>query len=136
MQILNREKKENLFNDDTLFNDLYPDPIRDLSKVHWTPLKTALRAAHFLSECDGETILDIGSGVGKFCLAAAHYTPNAFYYGVEQRKSLITYAENAKNILGLHNVDFIHGNFTQLDFRKFDHFYFYNSFFENLKGTR
>ncbi|MGZ5245479.1 MAG: methyltransferase, partial [Flavitalea sp.] len=33
------------------------------------------------------------------------------------------------------NVSFIHGNFTQLDFRQFDSFYFFNSFYENLKGT-
>jgi SAM-dependent methyltransferase len=135
MQILNPEKKENLFNTDILFNDLYPDSIRDLSKVHWTPLEVALKVAHFLSVNNGETILDIGSGVGKFCLAAALYTPKAFYYGVEQRKSLVMHAENAKRILSLKNVEFIHGNFTQLDFRKFDHFYFYNSFHENLQGA-
>ena len=29
----------------------------------------------------------------------------------------------------------MHGNFTQLDFTQFDHFYFYNSFYENLDGT-
>ena len=28
-----------------------------------------------------------------------------------------------------------HGNFTQLDFKNFDHFYFYNAFYENLAGT-
>ena len=26
----------------------------------------------------------------------------------------------------------MHGNFTQLDLRNYDHFYFYNSFYENL----
>ena len=38
-------------------------------------------------------------------------------------------------ILDLENVSFIHGNLTQLDFREYDHFYFYNSFYENLVGT-
>ena len=35
----------------------------------------------------------------------------------------------------LENVSFFHGNFTMLDFRNYDHFYFYNSFYENLIGT-
>jgi SAM-dependent methyltransferase len=135
MPLLSREKTESFYNSDISFNNLYPDSIRALSKLHWTPLEIAKRVAGFLSEGGYENILDIGSGVGKFCLAGAHYAPHAFYYGVEQRKSLITCAENAKNILKLENVDFIHGNFTQLDFRKFDHFYFYNSFYENLQGT-
>jgi SAM-dependent methyltransferase len=135
MPILNRERKSSWFSSDLSFNDLYPDSIRALSKLHWTPLHIAEKVAHFLSENQGESILDIGSGAGKFCLAAAHYAPEAFYYGIEQRKSLITHAENAKKQLGLENVSFMHGNFTQLDFRKFDHFYFYNSFYENLPGT-
>jgi SAM-dependent methyltransferase len=135
MNRFNREEIDSLFDADILFNDLYPHSIRELSKVHWTPLEISHKVARFLSEENDETILDIGSGVGKFCLAAAHYMPKSFYYGVEQRKSLITHAENAKKLLGLKNVNFIHGNFTQLDFRKFNHFYFYNSFHENLQGT-
>jgi SAM-dependent methyltransferase len=135
MHTLNPEKKTDWFESDNTFNGLYPVPIQELSKMHWTPLEIAIKASSFLSENKGETILDIGSGVGKFCLVGAHYVPNAYYFGVEQRKSLITHAEHAKGILGLGNVNFIHGNFTQLDFRKFDHFYFYNSFHENLSGT-
>ena len=38
-------------------------------------------------------------------------------------------------ILGLQNAYFIHANFTQLNLKQYDHFYFYNSFFENLEGT-
>lgn len=29
----------------------------------------------------------------------------------------------------------MNGNFTQLDFRNYDHFYFYNAFYENITGT-
>ncbi len=43
--------------------------------------------------------------------------------------------KEAKDILQMNNVFFLHGNFTQLDFKRFDHFYFYNSFYENLPGT-
>ena len=95
----------------------------------------ALQAVQFLVPDDGVRVLDIGSGAGKFCLGAAHYKPNALFYGVEQRKNLIEHAEAAKNVLGLPNVTFIHGNFTKLDLKQYDHFYFFNSFYENLNGT-
>lgn len=79
--------------------------------------------------------MDIGSGVGKFCLAAAHESPSSFFFGIEQRNDLVMHAETARKTLGLSNIRFIHGNFTQLDFKLFDHFYFYNSFYENLIDT-
>jgi len=120
------------FNTDEHFNELYPPSVQVHARRHWTPLGVARKAARFLSAEDHSRILDIGSGVGKFCLAAACYYPAAFYFGVEQRKSLTVHAEGAKEILGCKNVQFLHGNFTQADFRNYDHFYFYNSFFENI----
>jgi SAM-dependent methyltransferase len=116
------------------FNELFPLSVRELDRYHWTPLSLAKKAAAFLAPDEGVRVLDIGSGVGKFCLAAACYFPHAFYYGVEQRKWLWDYAEAARVQLRLENVCFIHGNFTQLDLRNFDSFYFYNSFYENLSG--
>jgi hypothetical protein len=77
-------------------------------------------------------ILDIGSGIGKFCLTAGYFFPNSFFYGVEQRHELICLAEEAKGYLKLPNVNFIHANITQVNFKQFDHFYFYNSFYENI----
>jgi SAM-dependent methyltransferase len=95
----------------------------------------ARKAANFLAVENNARILDIGSGVGKFCLAAAYYRPSAFYTGVEQRKNLVDYACTATEMLSLENVSFINGNFTQVDFKNYDHFYFYNAFYENLVGT-
>ncbi|HRE50248.1 MAG TPA: class I SAM-dependent methyltransferase [Flavitalea sp.] len=120
------------FISDAQFNSLYPEPIQALSKTHWTPLNAAKEAARFLAAEKSARILDIGSGVGKFCLAAAHYQPDAFYYGVEQRKYLVDHAEAARLTLGYENVSFIHANFTALDLKAYHHFYFYNSFYENL----
>ncbi len=126
---------EKWFASDEQFNQLYPLSIQALARRHWTPLSVARKAAGFLAAENNVRILDIGSGVGKFCLAAAYYKPKAFYYGIEQRKSLVSHAEKAREILHLQNVSFVNGNFTQLDFRKYDHFYFYNAFYENLAGT-
>ncbi len=95
----------------------------------------AQQAVQFLVPKEGSRVLDIGSGVGKFCLAGAYYKKDAFFYGVEQRKDLIEHAWATKKTLGLSNVSFIHGNFTTLNLKEYDHFYFYNSFYENRKGT-
>ena len=135
MPVLDKSSTANWFNSDKEFNTLYPPSIQALAKYHWTPLPIAMKAACFLAGDGHVSILDIGSGVGKFCLAAAWHTPNSHYYGVEQREALIHHAETAKSRLHLDNVSFIHGNFSQLDLKKYDHFYFYNAFYENLNGT-
>lgn len=123
------------FSSDTKFHYLYPPTIQRLARLHWTPLATVKKVVPFLVPGDGARILDIGSGVGKFCLAAAFHRPNAFFYGVEQRKELVEHAQSAKKAIGLPNVSFICNNFTKIDFKQYDHFYFYNSFFENINGT-
>ncbi|WP_162847080.1 class I SAM-dependent methyltransferase [Mucilaginibacter gracilis] len=101
-----------------------------ISLRHWTPLAVARKAADYLNVRGN--ILDIGSGTGKFCLTAAHRHPHCNYYGTEQRHELVHYANVTASYLGLVNACFIHANITQINFREFDHFYFYNSFFENI----
>lgn len=123
------------FTSDSSFNEIYPPHIRQLSRRHWTPLDIAKRAARFLAVEAGVKILDIGSGVGKFCIGAGYFNPRCEFVGVEQRPDLVGYARNAAEVLELKNVKFIHANFTQLSLRDFDHFYFYNSFYENLADT-
>ena len=129
------EDIENWFETDIRFNQLYPPYIRELAGMHWTPLNIARRVIEFLAPDECVKILDIGSGVGKFCLAAARYRPYAQIYGIEQRGSLVECANEAKNILGLSNVSFHCGNFTQLNLKLYDHFYLYNPFFENIDRT-
>lgn len=123
------------FSTDTQLNTLYPEQIQLLAGRHWTPLNIAQQVAPFLAPHPGVKVLDIGSGVGKFCLAGAYYKPYASFYGVEQRKDLVTHAEKARDRLRLQNVHFIHSNITQLDFKQYNHFYFFNSFYENLMDT-
>lgn len=125
----------NWFDSDERFDGLYPTSSSSLMKRHWTPLQVASKAAQFLAAEKNVSILDIGSGVGKFCIAAAHFMPEAFYTGIEQRENLVEQANEAKKTLGSKNVDFIHGNFTKINFKKFDHFYFFNSFYENFSFT-
>ncbi|HTN45785.1 MAG TPA: methyltransferase domain-containing protein [Flavipsychrobacter sp.] len=118
---------------DCAFNRVYPDSIQALAIRHWTPLHVVRLAVDFLTSASSHArILDIGSGAGKFCIAGAHFAPNHHFYGIEQREHIIKEARLAQDKIGISNVSFIHGNFTQLNFSDFDHFYFYNSFYENL----
>jgi hypothetical protein len=120
-----------LFSNDAAFDWMYPEHFQLLSLKHWTPLVNARKAAEFLA-APGAKVLDIGSGIGKFCLAGGYYFPETHFYGVEQRHELIYHAEEAKGYTQLSNVNFIYANITQVNFKEFDHFYFYNSFYENI----
>ncbi|WP_331971051.1 class I SAM-dependent methyltransferase [Chitinophaga sp.] len=124
--------KPNWYLTDASFDWLFPERIQQMSNRHWTPMGIAKKAAAFLASEGGKKILDIGSGVGKFALIGAHYFPESFFFGVEQRSELHHYALAAKEYTKVVNSEFINGNFTQVDLAEYDHFYFYNAFFENL----
>lgn len=126
-------KATDRFASDLQFHELYPPEMRGQANMHWTPLHIARQAADFLEAGEGSRVLDIGSGAGKFCLAAAHYRPKAWFTGVEQRPELVKAAESAATQLIIPNVNFIHANITNIDFGEYDHFYFFNSFFENIE---
>ncbi|SFE84652.1 Putative methyltransferase [Chitinophaga sp. CF118] len=120
------------YENDAAFDWLYPERIQKLSKRHWTPLEIAKKAARFLAQDPKKKVLDIGSGVGKFCLVGAHFFPDVSFHGIEQRKELYHYSLAAKELTETRNADFINVNFTQVDLDAYDSFYFYNAFFENL----
>lgn len=120
------------FSSDQQFDQLYPTAISALASRHWTPVSVAKEAAAFLAVGTNSRILDIGSGVGKFCMIGARFHPNAVFTGVEQRDSLTQIAQSIAQQLELNNTRFLTGNFMEIDFTQFHHFYFYNAFYENL----
>ena len=128
-------KPQNWFDSDEKFNSLYPPQIQQVAKKHWTPLEVAKQAAAFIAISPDEKVLDIGSGAGKFCLTAAHYHPHVPIYGIEQRAELVDLCNGLKEKLQLDNVNFIHGNISLMQLDAYDHFYFYNAFYENVTGT-
>lgn len=132
----NEKQTKDWFASDLIFNSLYPAPIQAVAEKHWTPLAVAQKAAAFLAISPGVKILDIGSGSGKFCLTAAHHQPETVFYGIEQRSGLVALCNNLKEQLQLKNVFFICDNIINVDFKEYDHFYFYNSFYENIDGTQ
>src|SRR5262249_5261941 len=56
--------------DDELFDRFLPFRLRVMSRMFWTPLAVAARAAAWFAESGVVTVVDIGSGAGKFCVVA------------------------------------------------------------------
>ncbi|MDG1279652.1 MAG: methyltransferase domain-containing protein [Algoriphagus sp.] len=115
------------------FDALYPLKMRKLSGTHWTPVGIARKAISFFENSGCKSVLDLGSGLGKFCLIAAD-SSGIKISGIEQRENLVQLARKIAVNHQLSNLEFIHGDLISLDFRDFDGFYFFNSFEENINS--
>jgi len=114
------------------FDLLFPPKITGLSSRHWTPVSVIRQAANFLISSPETTVLDIGSGSGKFCLVGALHKKGHFF-GVEKRLSLVHASRKVARELSLEErVSIIHANVENINFHQYDAFYFFNSFHENL----
>jgi SAM-dependent methyltransferase len=118
---------------DEQFDQVYDDWWRWISPHYWTPVAVARQAAQLLIEGGCKHILDIGSGVGKFCIVGALAT-GARFVGVEQRPKLVETARTAAARLGAKRVAFVAGDFAEVDFSGFDGFYLFNPFEELIAG--
>jgi predicted RNA methylase len=105
-----------------------------LSGQYWTPLVVAARAAEWLDQLKVQTLVDIGSGTGKFCVAAA-LLGNVQFTGIEQRLRLVDASRQLVGIFELNQrINFLHSTFGEAPIPKADAYYMYNPFGENLFG--
>ncbi|HEY0706978.1 MAG TPA: methyltransferase domain-containing protein [Polyangia bacterium] len=130
---------------DRAFDEMYPKWARTLSGTHFTPVDVAVRAARWLTgEADdiGDMptttndarpvrVLDVGAGVGKFCLVGALATRGAFT-GVELRPRLAAVATEMARRQSIKRCSFVAGDAFALDWNDFDAFYLFNPFAEFL----
>ncbi len=130
MDIFNFLKKGRLVEDKD-FDRIYSESIRKVAETHFTPVEIAKSAAQFLVQKEGDRILDIGSGGGKFCMVGAACTSGHFT-GVEQREHLHLLAIQLLEKYQLSNLNFLQANIKQIDFKDYQGFYFFNSFYENI----
>ncbi len=119
---------------DHRFDKLYPPEVRVHSKVHFTPVKVALRVRDWIGLDPGLRVLDVGSGCGKFCLVMAA-SGGGRVTGIEQRPFLHEAAVGAAEKLGV-TVRFLCGRMEELDWREFNVFYFFNPFYERIAYRR
>jgi len=121
----------NLLVKDDDFDKIYPKKIARLSKIHWTSVEVAKKAAKFLVTNADSKVMDIGSGVGKFCLVGSATTPGQFF-GVEQRQELVSIAQEIACKRGLDRVHFINANMMDVNLKGFSSFYLFNPFYEHI----
>ena len=113
---------------DRAFDRFLPDDLRSVSMQYWTPLRVAKRAAAWLDDVNARHVVDIGSGAGKFCVAAALISRSEFT-GLEQCASLVASARTLANVFGVNRrVRFIHAVFSTISTPAADAYYFYNPF--------
>lgn len=81
------------------------------------------------------SVVDVGSGAGKFCVAAA-LCGRARFHGVEQRPRLVAAARELARVFDVGDrVTFSHAVFGPASpLPRADAYYFYNPFGENLFG--
>lgn len=115
---------------DSLFDRVYPEDVRRVSARFWTPVEVARTASRWLYSFGARSVLDVGSGAGKFCIVA-NLTTGQRITGLEQRRSLIDAARAASDAYGA-CTDYVLGTLETLDPAAYDAFYLFNPFGENL----
>lgn len=119
---------------DREFDRFLPTRLRVVSARYWTPLRVAVRAAVWLDELDIRSLVDIGSGAGKFCVATALMSRCAFL-GIEHRKDLVATAGALAEVFGVQDrVAFVEGAFGDGPLPDAECYYFYNPFLEAMLG--
>jgi predicted RNA methylase len=117
------------------FEILFPEEFRRSAFNHWTPIEIIKRICEFINEKGCQNILDIGSGVGKFCLIGSLLS-SAKFHGVEIRKKYHLYAISIAKSNQLNNAIFSNLDICEVSFEPYDCFYYFNPFFETLDPKR
>lgn len=115
------------------FDDALPPALRQLSETHWTPAAVVRLGASWLVEFGARRVLDVGSGVGKFCTLASLET-SLSCVGLEHRSHLVDAAREAAARLGATRCEFVVGGLEQLELLSADALYFYNPFAESISA--
>lgn len=113
------------------FCRLLPQYLQKASRLYFTPVHIARTAAQWLTETGNKNILDIGAGVGKFCIVGAKHSDSHFY-GIEYRPSLAKLANELITHYEINNATILHSDVMDVEFSDYDAFYMYNPFYENL----
>lgn len=115
---------------DAVFDELLSPSPRVRSSSYWSSVEVAQTASRWLTAAGAMRLLDVGSGVGKFCsiasLSSAHRV-----WGVELRENLVKESRTLAQRLGA-EVVILEGSLDTIDARNFDSFYFFNPFAEHL----
>ena len=117
---------------DEVFDLLLPEEWRAVSDQYWTTTEVIERVVEWLEAFNIKTVVDIGSGSGKFCVIAA-LLGNSRFLGLEQRPRLVEAARGLAQLFELGDrVTFMEGVFGEIAVPDAEAYYLYNPFGENL----
>jgi len=117
---------------DYAFDRFLPESVRSVASQFWTHVPAATLAGEWLKELGIRTVVDIGSGAGKFCVVAALRSECSFV-GIEHRARLVEAARQLTTDFGLEGrISFLGGALETVAIPKAELYYLYNPFAENL----
>lgn len=117
---------------DAEFDRYLAPELRAISGKHWTPLAVVVRGVRWLAQAGARTIVDLGSGAGKFCVAGA-LAAEVRFTGVERRGTLVAAARALARDLGVDGrVTFVEGDCAQGSVPAADAYYLFNPYAENI----
>jgi SAM-dependent methyltransferase len=117
---------------DEVFDRFLPRALRPLSRRHWTPVSIALRVAGWLEDQGVRTVVDLGSGSGKFCVAAA-LASRCSFVGIEERPRFVAASRTLARRFGVADrVRFVNDVLDIDAIPMADAYYLYNPFEENV----
>ncbi len=118
--------------EDDAIDSWLSEPYRRVSRRFWTPVIVARTAALWMEEVSAARILDVGAGVGKFCVVAA-LASDLHVTGIEQRHRLAVEASSLARRFGVsHRCRVLSGTLSRIDLAAFDGVYAFNPFAENV----
>jgi SAM-dependent methyltransferase len=117
---------------DAAFDLFLPEDLASLSADQWTPLEVALVAARWLNDAGVRRVVDIGSGPGKFCIAAA-LACRCEFVGLEQNPRFVAVARALARLFDVQGTaSFVHGTLADAVLPEADGYYVYNPFAQHL----
>jgi predicted RNA methylase len=112
---------------DETFDALMPPAMRALSDDLWTPLEVIAVAAKWIDEAGITSVVDVGSGAGKLCVAGA-LSCAARFVGIERNLDYVVAARALADTFQVSaRVSFVHGELGH-DLPAAEAYYFYNPF--------
>nr|WP_232227642.1 methyltransferase domain-containing protein [Leptospira wolbachii] len=121
---------------DTLWDSYLPEKFQTLSPFQWTPISVIERTWKYLSADGVTSVVDLGSGVGKFCIHLSLLSNHSIdILGLEDREELVSLSNSLKVNWETPNVEFRKENFLKEFPVGRSHYYCFNPLYETMKGS-
>ena len=116
---------------DDQFDKIFPPYYHVQSQVHWSSIQVARQISSWITPLEARKFIDIGCGVGKLCLLLRILTDYKIY-GIEQRRKLVSIANQVIRTNNFKNISIIQMNMLDLNWDDYDIYYLYNPFQEHI----